>query len=201
MESEKHIQLVCPNCKQLNEQSIDFCSNCGYKFIKESQKLLDVSQTLKSAQTFGICCVLWASMLLIMFTAFSFIEWGVGGILVLLITAGAIFFLVVFLLSLTPHASKVRSFIVTQDKIEISTPNKPFFQINWAEFDTIDIKRRTTGYRQYKRVFYTFNFLGKETQSIVLESNTDFKKIHKEIIPTLKELALSKGKEFSGYGK
>jgi len=197
MESEKNSQIICPKCNQINTQSADFCFNCGYEFIKESQKLLDVSQTLKSAQIFGICCVLWASMLLIMFTVFSFIEWGIGGILVLLITAGAIFFLVVFLLSLTPHATKVRSFIVTQDKIEINTPNKPFFQISWAEFDTINIKRRTTGYRQYKRVFYTFNFLGKERQSIVLESNTDFKKIHREIIPPLKDIALSKGKEFN----
>lgn len=200
MESEKNKELVCPKCANINKQGDKVCFNCGYSFTEGPQKLLDISQTLKSTQIFGICCVSWLAMLLIIFTIFSFIEWGAGGVLVLLIGALAIFFMAVFVKSLAPSAGKIRSFIVTDEKIEICVPNKPIFQIGWSEFDSIEIERKITGYRQYKRTFYAFNFLGKGSESIVLESGADFKKIHKEIIPPLKEIVLSKGKEFSGYG-
>ncbi len=201
MESEKNTQLVCPKCAKINKLGDKVCFNCGYSFTEESQNLLDISQTLKSTRIFGICCISWLAMLLIIFTVFSFIKWGAGGIIVLLISAFAIFFMAVFVKSLVPSAGKIRRFIVTEEKIIIDLPNKPIFQVGWFEFDNIEIKRKITGYRQYKRTFYTFYFLGEGSQSIVLESGIDFKKIHKEIIPPLKELALSKGKEFSGYGK
>lgn len=198
MENDKSLQLVCPKCAKVNEQGSKYCFNCGYNF---SQRLLDIADTLESIQTFGIYCVSCVSIFLIIMTFFGFVEWGAQGFIMLIIVVVAIIFMFLFIKSLTPSASKVRRFIITDEKIEIDVPNKPPFQTSWSEFDTIEINRIIRGYAETQRTFYTFNFIGKHTKSILLEGNKDFKKIYKRIIPPLEEIALSKGKKFIGYSK
>ncbi|MFW9943099.1 MAG: hypothetical protein ACFFFT_18825 [Candidatus Thorarchaeota archaeon] len=198
MENIKISQLVCPVCAKANEHGSKYCVNCGYKF---PQRLLDIADTLESVQTFGIYCVSCVSIFLIIMTFFGFIEFGAGGFIMLIIVVVVIIFMLFYVKRLTPSASKVRRFIVTDDKIEIDVPHKPYFQINWSEFESIEINRILRGYAETTRTFYTFNFIGKNGKSILLEGGKDFKNIYKRIIPPLEEIALSKGKRFIGYSK
>jgi hypothetical protein len=201
MESEKKTEFICPKCAKVNKRSEKFCFNCGYSFAEEPEKLLDIAQTLKAVQTFGICCVSCVSIFFMIFTIFSFIEWGVQGFLVLAIMVGGIFFMILMIRRLTPNASKIRRFVITDETIEIFVPSKPQFQVNWSDFNTIEINRKIVGDEHFSETFYTFIFIGDSSKSIILESGRDFKKIYKKIIPPLKEIALSKGKTFIGYTK
>ena len=202
MKSNNKSQIYCPNCGKGNIQGNQVCFNCGFGFTAEPLKLFEIKETLERVQTFGIVCVTCVSIILLMSSVGFFIEFGIiGGLIALSIIGLGILLMILFVRALTPSASKIRRFTITNENIEISIPYKPFFEVKWDEFDTIEINRKIKGYQEFQDTFYTFIFTGKYTKSFVIESGKDFSKIYKKIIPTLKEIALTKNKKFIGYEK
>jgi len=106
--------------------------------------------------------------------------------------------------------SKIRSFTITDQYIEIKVPHKPYFRVNTSEFDSIEITKResmtsvpTTGVVILGPKFVYFNLIfSRENfkQSYEFESGKDFKvRSRKKILIALEQYAKEKNKNFTGY--
>jgi len=106
--------------------------------------------------------------------------------------------------------SKIRSFIITDQYIEINVPHKPYFRVNWSEFDSIEITKRETSTAVPstegvilgpKFLYFNLIFSGEGfKQSYEFESGKDFKvSSRKKILIALEQHAKEKNKNFIGY--
>jgi len=106
--------------------------------------------------------------------------------------------------------SKFRRFTITNDFIEIIVPHKPNFQINWSEFDSIEITKQdsTTAIPTGdgiilgpRFVYFKLIFKGRNVErSYEFESGKDFKvSSRKKILIALEQYSKERGKDFTGW--
>jgi hypothetical protein len=113
-----------------------------------------------------------------------------------LISIGLIgIFIYYYFLVATKHPGKLRRFSISDEGIEIIFPDKPQFNIEWAEFDSIEVEQKKIDLKPY--LFYQFCFRNSESEKKVALSLSDFHndKIF-EILRILKEHAIVKNKNF-----
>jgi len=93
----------------------------------------------------------------------------------------------------------VRKFIITDDYISIQIPDKTTFTVNLSDFNTIEMRRRTTGVKYTKKVYYIFTFTGPNySNSYQIQSQKDFsRKAIKKFRSQLEEFSARKGIQFS----
>ena len=93
--------------------------------------------------------------------------------------------------------TKIRSFIINDDEIKISIPNRPEFQILWSEIKKIQIKK----HGMVKSQTFELIFTNKEASlSFRYRPGMDFKvRTKRKIFTALESWCEIKGKDFLGY--
>ena len=194
---------TCPSCGKAIKMSTKFCNYCG-KSLEEPNKLVITDTFEKTRRTVIWCCVSVGIILTIVVIPLIALAGNLSPMAFLLTLAwwGPIALVVLLYAIIYRHARKPRIFTLSDKTIEINIPNKSIFQIGWDEFDTLQIKKRTTGGINYTRKFYDLIFTGERGQRIFnLERWKDFtNKTSDQIRDLLGEYAIRLNKEYI-YGK
>ena len=160
-------------------------------------KKFEITEDLKVS--FYMIIVIIACFLIFMsILSYNVISDGApGGTLILgFIWSVSIVFLVV-LLYFTRGFRKIRSFIINDDGIKISIPNRPEFRILWLEIEKVQIEKHGFG----KTLMIELIFSNKEASlSFRHKPGSDFRvKTNKQIYAALENWCEIKGRDFSGY--
>jgi hypothetical protein len=97
--------------------------------------------------------------------------------------------------------TKTRTFLITDREIEIFVPTKGFFQIQWSQFDNLEVKKRRTHgvILDTTTTYYTLVFEGQGKREFTIESGKDFKvRTVKKILKNLEEFSNRMNKQFFG---
>ncbi|TFG30377.1 MAG: zinc ribbon domain-containing protein [Promethearchaeota archaeon] len=200
-------QKICPSCNQPNIVTSMYCRYCGMSLEEIQPVNIEAAQVPVTSETnkvefnasykgkkYGLnFCVLifFIFMLGLMILPTILFPLGIFGTLIMfIIVFPMLLCLLIYTLRYTRGMEKIRTFSISDQAIKIIFPNKPPFQINWSDFDTIHI------YKYYifipalwdllssRRKAYKINFLSKDVlkneTSIELEKDfnrSGFKKI------------------------
>ncbi|MFX1593232.1 MAG: hypothetical protein ACFFCL_11110 [Promethearchaeota archaeon] len=92
--------------------------------------------------------------------------------------------------------SKLRKFIISDNFIQILVPPNPLFQVNWSDFDIIELKIPSKYDKKTVKI-HELNFIGENfQQSFKIFYGRDFYRKFSEIIEILKEYTIKKKKKF-----
>jgi len=105
-------------------------------------------------------------------------------------------FIIPIFKKILPGTSKLRKFVISDSFIQILVPPKPIFQVNWSDFDLIELKilsiHNKKGVKMYELIFIGEDF----QQSFKILYGKDFYRKFFEIIELLQECAHKKKKKF-----
>ncbi len=142
----------------------------------------------------GIIIMVIASIAAISISGGNFV--GIAIVIFIWLAMGGILFWSYFYIR---GSGKVRKFIITDEYISIQIPDKTTFTVNLSDFNTIEMRRRTTGYKYTKKVYYIFTFTGANySNGYQIQSQKDFsRKAVKKFRRHLEEFSPRKGIQFS----
>ena len=180
-------------------------------------ELFKIEETLKTAFNCSLCLIIGFLyfMIVVSITLFISPPEGVNPFLIpviIIIIWAVIIPILSLIIPMFRGLRKKRLFLITDKKIAMKLPDKdPFkipeqytFQINWSEFDKIQVKKHANAMINIQRIYYNFSFL-KEDEVVGVfefESGVDFKvRSRKKIISNLHDLALKMNKECIGPKK
>lgn len=99
---------------------------------------------------------------------------------------------------LTENPGKIRKFSISNEKIELMVPNKPYFRIFWTEFRELEIIMKDLSYNPF--CVYEIHFINQYSDKSLYLSVFDF---HKEkidqILLLLKDYGTRMNKKFSTF--
>ncbi len=178
-------QKICPSCGQANRVDNIYCRHCGTSLegiesVKiEEVQVSDSSETnkveitayykktkycLNSCGLFLLIFVLVIMIVPILLHPLGVIVFFVFLIFVLPLTIC----LVNTIFRITKGMGSARTFSISDQQIKIMLPEKPIFQINWSEFDTVQIHKSDPDRSDLmtmpsvKREVYSINFLSND---------------------------------------
>ncbi|MFX1304387.1 MAG: zinc ribbon domain-containing protein [Promethearchaeota archaeon] len=203
-------QKKCPQCGKINLPDNKFCKECGTELVEYSAEDFVIIEHLKGSLYGSIAClvIFIGFMILVSYAVIS--EIGATAIIALLIIWPIVLLFMAWAVLYLRGLSKIRKFIITEEFIEIIVPHKPYFKVNWSDFDSIEITKREsmTAIPTTDRiilgprfVYFTLIFRGTSyEQNYEFESGKDFKsRTRKKILIALEEYATRKGKNFTGW--
>ncbi|UCC18516.1 MAG: zinc ribbon domain-containing protein [Promethearchaeota archaeon] len=203
-------QKKCPQCGKINLPDDNFCKECGFEFKQYKAGDFVIIENLKLSLYGSLTCIFIFIGFMILVSYGVITELGLLSILALLIIwpiiLGFLFWASRYLRGLAID----RKFIITDEFIEIIVPHRPYFKINWSEFDSIEITKREsmatipTGDAIIlgpRFVYFKLIFKGvRHEESFEFESGKDFKvRTKKKILTALQQYAEKKGKNFTGW--
>ena len=204
------VQKKCPQCGKINLPDDKFCKECGTELLEYSSEDFVIIEHLKGSLYGSIVCltIFIGFMILVSYAVVS--EVGIQAIIALLIIWPIVILFMAWAVLYLRGLSKIRKFIITDDYIEIIVPLKPYFRVNWSDFDSIEITKResmttipTTDRIILGPRFVYFKLIFKGTgyeQNYEFESGKDFKaRTKKKILTALEQYAKKKGKNFTGW--
>lgn len=205
-----NIQKKCPQCGKINKHDNKFCTECGFELKKYGPEDFVIIEHLKGSLYASIACITIFIAFMILVSVIVVSELGVLSIIALLIIWLIILAFLGWASIYLRGLSKVRKFIITDECIEITVPNKPNFKVNWSDFDSIEITKREsmatvpigdTIILGPRFVYFRLIFKGVDHEdSFEFESGKDFKvRTKKKILTTLQQFAEKKGKSFTGW--
>jgi len=173
-------------------------------------KKFEIVETLKREFRCGIIGMMILVYIMAMVSVGVVIEIPDKALLALIIIWSIVLGVVGLFIYYMRGFSKIRRFAITNQYIEIDVPHKPYFRVNWSDFDSIEITRRediaaapTTEGLIFGPKFVYFNliFSGADfKQSYEFESGKDFKvSSRKKILIALEQYAKEKNKNYIGY--
>ena len=196
----------CTSCGKAIKMSNQFCNYCGVNLEEAEPNKIQIVDTFAKTRKSVIWVSFIVGIILSLIVIALAITWGDGINVGVLIAISIIIWIPVLLCILMyaikyRGARKPRIFTLSDKIIRINIPKKRIFQIGWDEFDTLQIKKRTIGYK-YIRKFFDLIFTGEGADRIVeLERFKDFPdKTCKRIRDLLGEYAIRLNKEYF-YGK
>jgi len=178
--------------------------------IPNQSKKFEIVETLKRALYCWICGIIILVWFMILVSIGVVSEIPDNALIALLIIWPIVIGAIAWMIHYMRGFSKIRSFTITDQYIEIKVPHKPYFRVNTSEFDSIEITKResmtsvpTTGGVILGPKFVYFNLIfSRENfkQSYEFESGKDFKVgSRKKILIALEQYAKEKNKNFTGY--
>jgi len=202
----------CPQCGKKNIIEDKFCTNCGFEFKEYDPGDFVIIEHLKGSLYGSIACLVIFIAFMILITIAIPSQVGAQAIIPLIIIWPIVVGFLVWASRYLRGLSKIRKFVITSNYIEIIVPHKPYFRVNWSEFDAIEIQKREhqswavvpgrviigPRFIYFKIIFKGINFF----QSYEFESGKDFKrKSRKEILIALEEFAQKMNKDYNGPTK
>ncbi len=202
----------CPQCGKVNIPEDKFCTDCGFELKEYSPEDFVIIEHLKGSLYGSIACLSIFIAFMILVTVAIASQYLAQAIIPLIIiwpiVIGFMFWASMYLRGL----SKIRKFIITGKYLEIIVPHKPYFRVNWSEFDSIEVQKRShqtwaalpgkviigPRFIYFKLIFKGVNF----AQSYEFESGKDFKRSsRKKILIALEEYSQKMNKEYNGPTK
>ncbi|MFX1419338.1 MAG: zinc-ribbon domain-containing protein [Promethearchaeota archaeon] len=203
-------QKKCPQCGKINLPDDNFCKECGFELKQYKPGDFVIIENLKGSLYASLACIFVFIGFMILVSYAVVTELGLQSIIALLIIWPIVLIFLFWASRYLRGLTQNRKFIITDDFIEIIVPNKPYFKINWSDFDFIEITKREsmttiptsdTVILGPRFVYFTLIFKGPSyEQSYEFESGKDFKsRTRKKILTALQQYAEKQGKNFTGW--
>ena len=161
----------------------------------------EIEETLKGQAT-GIICVDICAIILFIIVSIAIIiisEGNIIGIVIIIFIWLAMAGIIFWSYSYIRGSGKIRKFIIADDYISIQVPDNPPFTVNLSDFNTIEMRRITTGVKYTKKVYYIFTFTGPNySNAYQIQSQKHFsRKAIKKFRRQLEEFSARKGLQYS----
>jgi hypothetical protein len=153
-------QKICPSCNQPNRATSMYCRYCGMSLEEIQAENIEAAQVPATFETnkvefnvsykgkkycLNFCVLILFIFLLSLMILPTFVLLGgvFATLIMLIILFPLLLCLLIYTFRYTRGMEKIRTFSISDQAIKIIRPNKPPFQINWSEFDTIHMYKYT----------------------------------------------------------
>ena len=194
----------CHVCDKENESESKFCKFCGNDLVASNFQPFEISQTMMfRIGCFSSCCIIFM-VLLVYFSLVVFpsimppAQAAITGGLLLPILGGASFIGLIYMLIVYRGASSRRIFSISPKGIKMVVPREPILEVNWSQFDTIELEKSTGDHNNKNYRFY-FTKHGVVYGEILIKGSLHFSGINcRTIVSQLQKYAAKMNKQFIG---
>ena len=202
MNENLRAQKICPACGKENILEVKFCQSCGVNMSTFDSKAFEISQTMRfRTYSFSICCIIFI-VLIFYFSLVVFpnsmppLMASVAASLFIVLVGGASVIGLLYILWLYHDAGIRRTFSISHQGIKIVVPSNPTFEINWSEFDCIQLHKYHGSHNNKE---YRFYFISNDEvyKEIVIKGSLHFSGANcRAIVSKMKQYAAKMNKQF-----
>jgi len=195
-------QKNCPACGKENKLESKFCKFCGANLVTFDSQTFEISQTMSFRRnSFSICCVIFIGLVfylsLVVFpNNMDPLMALVASSLFIVLLGGFSFLSLLYILWLYRDSGIRRIFSISPKSIKIVLPKEPVFEVNWSEFDLIQLHKHS-GSHNNKR--YRFYFISNDEvyKEVLIEGSLHFSGAKcRAIVSQMKQHAAKMNKQF-----
>lgn len=195
-------QKKCPVCGKENQLEFKFCQSCGVNMSMYDFQTFEISQTMRFRKYgFSICCLIFIGLLfyfsLVVIPSFApsimaeFVAW-----LLIPLIGGISFIGLLYILWLYRGSGVRRIFSISPKGVKIVVPRQPIFEVNWSEFDLIQL-HKTAG--PSNSTLYKFYFVSNDEvyKEFIIEGSIHFSGLNcRAIASKMEQYAAKMNKQF-----
>ena len=195
-------QKNCPACGKENKLDSKFCKFCGANMVTIDFQTIEISQTMRFRKNcFSICCIIFIVIifyvsLVVMPSVLSPFEAAIAAGLFIVLLGGVSFLSLLYILWVYRGAGIRRIFSISPKGIKIVVPREPIFEVNWSEFDLIQL-HKFSGSHNNKA--YRFYFISNEEvyKDFLIEGSMHFSGANcRAIVSQMERYAARMNKQF-----
>ena len=202
MSDNLNAQNNCPACGKENQLEFKFCKFCGVNMVTYDFQTFEISQTMRFRKYgFSSCCLIFIGLLfyfsLVVVPSFapSIMADIFTGFLIPIIV-GISFIGLLYLLWVYRGSGVRRIFSISPKGVKIVVPRQPVFEVNWSEFDLIQL-HKTAG--PSNTTLYRFYFVSNDEvyKEFVIQGSIHFSGLNcRAIASNMEQYAAKMNKQF-----
>ncbi|NVM36461.1 MAG: hypothetical protein HWN81_12755 [Candidatus Lokiarchaeota archaeon] len=195
-------QKNCSACGKENNLDSKFCKFCGANMVTIDVQTFEISQTMRFRKSsFSICCIIFIVLIfylsLVVFPnsmepAMAVVASG----LFIVLVGGASFLGLLYILWVYRGAGFRRIFSISPNGIKIVVPREPIFEVNWSEFDLIQLHKFSGS---HNNKLYRFYFISNDevNKDFLIEGSMHFSGVNcRAIVSQMEQYAAKMNKQF-----
>lgn len=196
-------QKNCPTCGKENNLDSKFCKFCGADMvITFDSQPFEISQTMRFRKNcFSTCCIIFIVLIfylsLVVFpNAMDPAMAVVASGLFIVLLGGVSFIGLLYILWVYRGAGIRRIFSISPKGIKIVVPREPIFEVNWSEFDLIQLHKFSV---PHNKKLYRFYFISNDEvyKDFLIEGSMHFSGVNcRAIVSQMEQYAAKMNKQF-----
>ena len=195
-------QKNCPACGKENKLDSKFCKFCGANMVTIDFQTFEISQTMRFRKNgFSICCIIFIVLifyfsLVVMPSVLNPFEAAIAAGLLIVLVGGASFLGLLYILWVYRGSSFRRIFSISPKGIKIVVPREPIFEVNWSEFDLIQLHKYSGS---HNNKLYRFYFISNDEvyRDFIIEGSMHFSGLNcRAIVSQMEQYAAKMNKQF-----
>ncbi|MEE9376729.1 MAG: hypothetical protein V3V33_01695 [Candidatus Lokiarchaeia archaeon] len=195
-------QKNCPACGKENKLDSKFCKFCGANMVTIDFQTIEISQTMRFRKnSFSICCIIFIVLifyvsLVVMPSLLNPFEATIAAGLLIVLVGGVSFIGLLYILWVYRGAGIRRIFSISPKGIKIVVPREPIFEVNWSEFDLIQLHKFSGGHNNKA---YRFYFISNDEvyKDFLIEGSMHFSGANcRAIVSQMERYAAKMNKQF-----
>jgi hypothetical protein len=193
---------ICPNCGKETKIGSNFCQFCGANIVSSDFQPFEISQTMRFRKNcFSFCCIIFIGFvfyfsLVVAPNVWEAFEAAVASALLIVLLGGASIGGLVYILWIYRGSGVRRIFSISPKGITIVVPRQPVFEVNWSEFDLIQIYKHAGSHNnnEYRLYFVLNDQVYKEFN---IEGSMHFSGLNcRAIVSKMEQYAAKMNKQF-----
>jgi len=202
MNENLNAQNKCPACGKENKLDSKFCKFCGANMVTIDFQTIEISQTMRFRKnSFSICCIIFIVLifyvsLVVMPSLLNPFEASIAAGLLIVLVGGGSFLGLLYILWVYRGAGIRRIFSISPNGIKIVVPREPIFEVNWSEFDLIQLHKFSGG---HNNKLYRFYFISNDEvyKDFIIEGSLHFSGVNcRAIVSQMERYAVKMNKQF-----
>ncbi|MBA7494299.1 hypothetical protein ES702_04874 [subsurface metagenome] len=202
MNENLNAQNNCPACGKENKLDSKFCKFCGANMVTIDFQTIEISQTMRFRKnSFSICCIFFIVLifyvsLVVMPSLLNPFEASIAAGLLIVLVGGGSFLGLLYILWVYRGAGIRRIFSISPNGIKIVVPREPIFEVNWSEFDLIQLHKFSGG---HNNKLYRFYFISNDEvyKDFIIEGSLHFSGVNcRAIVSQMERYAVKMNKQF-----
>jgi len=192
----------CPVCGKENETEGKFCQSCGANMVTSDFQPFEISQTMRFRKNcFSFCCIIFIGIvfyfsLVVAPSVWPAFQAAVVAVLFIVLLGGVSIGGLIYILWVYNDSGVRRLFSISPKGIRIVVPKQPIFEVNWSEFDLIQLYKHAGFHNNHEYRFY-FVLNDEVYKEFNIEGSIDFSGLNcRAIVSKMKQYAAKMNKQF-----
>jgi hypothetical protein len=192
----------CPVCGKENKLEAKFCQSCGADMVTSDFQPFEISQTMSFRKNcFSFCCIIFIVFVFYFSLVIAPSVWPafqaaiVAGLFIVLLGGVSILGLL-YILYVYRGSGVRRIFSISPKGIKIVVPRQPIFEVNWSEFDLIQLYKHA-GYHNNTEYRFYFVLNDEVYKEFNIEGSMHFSGLNcRAIVSKMEQYAAKMNKQF-----
>ncbi|MBY8991913.1 MAG: hypothetical protein KGD58_14310 [Candidatus Lokiarchaeota archaeon] len=192
----------CPVCGKENKKEGKFCQSCGANMVTSDFQPFEISQTMRARKNcFSFCCIIFIGIVFYFSLVVAPSVWPafqaavVAGLFIVLVGGVSIIGLL-YILWVYRGSGVRRIFSISPKGIKIVVPRQPIFEVNWSEFDLIQMYKHA-GYHNNNEYRFYFVLNDEVYKEFNIEGSMHFSGLNcRAIVSKMEQYAVKMNKQF-----